>query len=205
MKPNDKAYAAAIKIYNIHSDYDAESVSLRLAVDAAFAAQFQSEDYAELIKALRSSSPYTLSHVAADALEAVLAERDALKAENESMTQSLPLWAHKQMAANSALIERLRAERDALLAPVEDKELVEIAADAISTYVPDQVSKWGSIKDAAIDAIAAIRPHIEAAERERIKSKLREIDAASRTGGIFTLDSIIAEIDAPQQSGAGNE
>ena len=65
---------------------------------------------------------------------------------------------------------QLRAERDALLArlaPVDDKELVEIAADAISTYVPDQVSRWGSIKDAAIDAIAAIRPHIEAAERER--------------------------------------
>ena len=85
MKPNDKAFEAAIKTYNIHSDYDAESVSLRLAVDAAFVAQFPpSEDYAGLVKWLRDkaeslSEIYPPEAEAADALEVVLAERDAAK------------------------------------------------------------------------------------------------------------------------------
>jgi len=208
MKPNDKAYAAARKVaYNLINKCFVFDL-IKEAVDAAYAAQFQSEDYPGLVRELRMR-PHRRGNEtdaqsierrqgerekAADAIEAVLAERDnyknwldnyekqfaakveelvtvrlerdALKAENESMKQSLPLWAHKQMAANSELIDRLRAERDALLArlaPVEDEELVKIAAKEMQSaelaYMPAA-------------AIAAIRPHIEAAERARCAEAL---------------------------------
>jgi len=129
MKPNDKAIEAAILEADANIANRNQHEWFCKVLTAAYDAQFQSGDYAGLVKQLRDwgAMNYKLCDEAADALETVLADRDALKAENKSMTQSLPLWAHKQMAANNKLIERLRAERDALaarLAPVDDKALV---------------------------------------------------------------------------------
>lgn len=89
-------------------------------------------------------------------------------------------WTAMMLDKKDAEITRLRAdlaavkeERDdlrACLAPVEDEELVEIAA-----YYFTDGSSWSALSERlrnicrrdARNVIADIRPHIEAAERER--------------------------------------
>lgn len=115
MKPNDKAIEAARKAY-----CEAAVSPMEMALEAAYAAQFPpSEDYAGLISALRTGLAFSeKNNDAADALEAVLAERDALKAVVEIYEKKLN--------------------------GIEDE-----------------------IRLAVQSAIAAVRPHIEEAERER--------------------------------------
>jgi len=110
MKPNNKAIEAG---YNACT-----TVSRSIVIDiitAAYAAQFQSEEYyAALIRALRSGLAYNAkNNRAADALEAALAERDALKAELAS--------GHMWIQMRATVFEELamvRGERDALKATV---------------------------------------------------------------------------------------
>ena len=110
MKPNDKA---------IEAGYDAcTTVSRSIVIDiitAAYAAQLKSEDYAGLVKQLRfidedtlNIEPYSCEQLcksAADALEAVLAERKSLTA--------AVLLSERHNEILTGDINRLRAERNA--------------------------------------------------------------------------------------------
>lgn len=182
MKPNDKAYREFMRVYNkTHVSLEAQIMA---SLTAAYAAQFKSEDYAELVKELRAECRDWLTadcvKKAADALEALLADRDALKAANNELREENELVG-KQMDRFADQIEALEAERDALaarLAPVDDDALVEIVGRTLRAEVfdPDVLKVYGDlwaydeqrkILKQARAALAAIRPHIEAAERER--------------------------------------
>ena len=163
MKPNDEAYKAAILAIKENGPYYAgskirESMAKHLAevaLPAAYAAQFKSKDYAGLVKQLRfidedtlNIEPYSCEQLcksAADALEAVLADRDALKSEAERLQRKLSeaddtirglctagesyrdeldklarrfallLYGGRQ-EATAAILKQVEAERDALAA-----------------------------------------------------------------------------------------
>lgn len=199
MKPTDEAYKAAETAIleaiaarncaiagvpfnkNNYTEFDvSEAISHAvLAVDAAYAAQFQSEEYAGLIDGLREwAGQYegiTLAGEkiigqAADAIETVLAERD-------DFAEQLALRSESCMAKDMQEIMRinneLKAERDALLArlaPVDEEALVDIAIKEVERVIASANdsetvgdARWKALRA----AIAVIRPHIEAAERER--------------------------------------
>jgi transcriptional regulator with XRE-family HTH domain len=125
MKPNDKAIEAALAAIlkamaernciiagvpfneTNYDEFDAsEAVEhSKVALDAAYAAQFQSEDYAGLVERLRLRAGIfkdtTDDRATADAIEALLAEREAWKGRHE---------------ATAAILKRVEAERDALAA-----------------------------------------------------------------------------------------
>ena len=219
MKPNDKAIEAALNAFYMtraEAEHEPNIVCMRRAVDAAFAAQFQSEDYAGLVKQLRFIDsvkqlrfidedtlyiePYFCEQScksAADAIEALLAERDALnfelaarkewpqaraemldelakvRAERDALKVTADShvkgWMHQCDKATAAI-----KERDALLArlaPVDDEALVDIAVETwieATTGLARRPSAYTISERAGARAvIAAIRPHIEAAERER--------------------------------------
>jgi len=239
MKPNDKAIEAALlaaKTVLCNDEITIDS-AIFAAVNAAYAAQFQSEEYAGLVKFIREFARkeqlkrYGVRNPlddAADAIEALLAERDdfaeqlalrsesgmakdmqeimrinnklvaerdALKAENDQHKSVYQKYVEAIDRMNGTPCEQVRhhyevselrselalavSERDALaarLAPVDDEALVEMAAVAIrrnkfertgrldcfdpSNLTPEELGEGRA-------AIAAIRPHIEAAERER--------------------------------------
>lgn len=213
MKPNDKAFEAAIAEgkrwhgsnftgwrvlreddiqngWDIVAEFDnreerdeaLERLRAEAMVNAAYAPQFPpSEDYAGLGARLRDwgAMNYKICNEAADALEALLAERDALNFE---------LAARKEWPqARAEMLEELakvRAERDDLLAhlaPVDDRNLEILAAKEwieATTDMPPRTTYtiFNAVSIAALSerslagaraAISAIRPHIEAAERER--------------------------------------
>lgn len=223
MKPNDKAIEAAILAIKEKGPYYAgskirESMAKHLAevaLPAAYAAQFQSEDYDALLKSLHANAAIsqtesenqldehgvnsTLYIAAADALEAVLAERDALRKWKEDDSDAMRIFTrYRELEAerNAAIAEidtissaikshrymdppdggsvtiaeqvaRMWEENEALLArlaPVDDEALVEICAKGIASSKTNGYEAWMQESRAAI---AAIRPHIEAAERER--------------------------------------
>ena len=112
-----------------------ERLRAEAMLTAAYAAQFQSEDYAGLVKQLRfidedtlNIEPYSCEQLcksAADALEAVLADRDALKAgNNELREENENLKAANRYSKDwvdnaSQDIASLRDERDALAARLD--------------------------------------------------------------------------------------
>jgi|GEM_PF-1076701 len=156
MKPNDKAYREFMRVYNkTHVSLEAQVMA---SLTAAYAAQFQGTDYADLVARLRKTSGMYQGHAeiatwninpdgpeAADALETVLADRDGLK-------ELLPNQNHESRAPiptdwwSVAVLERRKRlaaekERDALaarLAPVDDKALVE--RDALKKAVEAEQS-----------------------------------------------------------------
>ena len=165
MKPNDKAIEAARKVVIQRATHNSFNPSflfgvIEAALDAAYAAQFQSKDYAGLVERLRREPERDVAGhksdacLAADALEAVLAEREAWKGRQEATAAIL-----KQ-------VETERAELATLLAPVDDDMLREIAAMHFAG-IDGHSDDWDRYVDEAKNYIDAIRPHIEAAERER--------------------------------------
>lgn len=167
MKPNDKAIEAAL----LATTDSCPPSEIKNALDAAYAAQFNSEEYAELVKRFRSPAMIfyeyeadqgAILRQAADAIEAVLAKMDALKDALEA-EQSTCIKVGNELAV--ALLER-----DALaarLAPVDDEGLVEIVTREIAFAQGSAESPSTLRRGQAREVIAAIHPHIKAAERER--------------------------------------
>jgi hypothetical protein len=246
MKPNDKAIEAAqaaiLKAMaernciiagvpfneNNYDEFDASEAAehAKVALDAAYAAQFQSGDYAGLIERLRLRAGIfkdtTDDRATADAIEMLLAKLnnkpkpsedyagliklllnttehmacsasveqalwnkhsnacldaaaaiEALLAERDDFADQLALRSESGMAKDVQEIMRINnelvAERDELaahLAPVDDDILREIAAMHFAR-IDGHSDNWDRYVDEAKDYIDAIRPHIEAVERER--------------------------------------
>jgi len=179
------------------------------------AMQFKSEDYAGLVKDLRAfdeerlnAQPHSCEQTAkqaADAIEALLAERDALEAELDCALEQLALRSESGMAKDMQEIMRvtneLVAERDALaarLAPVDDEALRKMVDEII--YVRS-VMIGTSTDEIAREVIDAVRPHIEAAERERC-ADVAEFFSSNRDWVLNSLwGNIRNEIAAAIRSG----
>lgn len=145
MKPNDKAYQAAraailkaianrnciiagvpFNENNVDEFDSGEAIEhAKVALDAAYAAQFQSEDYAGLIEELRLFGEGKAINDAADAIEALLADRSEHWENKKRFAIAHAALRTKEISDE---LETLKTERDALaarLALVDDDALVE--------------------------------------------------------------------------------
>lgn len=228
MKPNDKAIKALAKIIEDRlpdeggrgiSEFERQEFVNDMAVDgltAAYAAQFKSEDYAGLIEELRYECSLWLRpncvKKAPDALEALLAEREAWKRQAEICRD--------RMQETEITLGKYVQKRDACKngnGQFTLENTFQSLLDMIDLDVKTAHEKIAAIeeRDAAlteIDAISsAIKSHrymdppdggsVTIAEQV---ARMWEDNEALRTERDALL-ARLAPMQSPQQSGEGNE